>query len=92
MPVLVALVPPQILKPAPELVRLLDPPDLLAPRKLRLRRKLQNQPPQRFLHPLRQLLVIRPVQIRVRRRRALSAGCRSVSVVILQPTPLIFVG
>jgi len=74
------------LKPAPELVCLLDPPDFLAPRKLRFRRKLEDQPPQRFLHPLWQLLVIRSVRTRARLSRT------AADAVILKPPQLIFVG
>jgi len=58
MPVLIPLVPPQILQPAPELVRLLDPPHFLPPRRFRFHRILLHQPPQRHLQTFRQLLVI----------------------------------
>src|ERR1700722_11505235 len=57
MPVLIALVPPQILQATPELVRLLDAPHFLPPRRFRFHRILLHQPPQRGLQTLWKLLV-----------------------------------
>src|ERR1700727_3389801 len=76
MPVLIALVPPQILQAAPELMRLLDPPHFLSPRGSRFERILLPQPQQRRLQTFRQLFVVRAVKsFPRRRRRAIRAGC-----------------
>ena len=76
MPVLIALVPPQILQAAPELMRLLDPPHFLSPRGFRFERILLHQSQQRRLQTFRQLFVVRAVKSFPRgRRRAIRAGC-----------------
>ena len=82
VPVLIPLVPPQILQPAPELVGLLDPPNLLPPRNLRLRPKLHHQPPQSLLQPLRQQLVVQAISRN--RSRAASAGTRRTRSAMLR--------
>ena len=64
MPVLVALVPPEILQAAPELVRLLDAADFLAAREFRLGGKLEDEAAQGFLEAVGELLVVEAVGIR----------------------------
>jgi hypothetical protein len=56
---LVALVPPKVLQSAPELVRLLDATDFLAPRELRFGRELLDETAQRFLQAVGESLVVR---------------------------------
>src|SRR5580692_11171336 len=80
MPVLVPLVPPQILQTAPELVRLLDPPHFLPTRRFRLRRKLVNEPPQRLLQLLRQLLIVHAKRASARSRVASAVPHHSRSI------------
>ena len=61
VPVLVALVPPEILQAAPELVRLLDAADFLAARGFRLGGKLEDEAAQRFLEAVGELFVVHAV-------------------------------
>ena len=58
MPVLVALAPPEVLQAAPELMRLLDAANFLAARSFRFGGELEDEPAQRFLQALGQLLVV----------------------------------
>ncbi len=58
VPVLVALAPPEILQAAPELVRLLDAADFLAARGFRFGRELEDEPAQRLLQAVGELLVV----------------------------------
>jgi hypothetical protein len=61
VPVLVALVPPEILQAAPELVRLLDAADFLAARESRLGGKLEDELAQGFLEAVGEVLVVKAV-------------------------------
>ena len=58
VPVLVALVPPEVLQAAPELMRLLDAADFLAAGRFGLGRELGDQPAQRLLQPLGKIFVV----------------------------------
>ena len=61
---MVALVPPEILQAAPELMRLLDAANFLAARKFRLGGKLEDEAAQGFLEAVGELLVVQAVGIR----------------------------
>ena len=60
VPVLVALVPPEILQAAPELVRLLDAANFLAARRFRFGGELEDEPAQRFLQASGSCSLFRP--------------------------------